>query len=69
MLPSADQPGAEWARMVYVEFLPTRRKQEYPAAVPEQDWLETFMQDLAKDYYGKSVGPLFGGLEVEVPGS
>ena len=68
MLPSANQPGAEWARIVYVEFLPSKQQQEYPAAVPEQDWLETFAQDLTKDYYGSFIGPAHGALALDVPG-
>ena len=69
MFPSANQPGAAWARLVYVEFLPTKLQQEYPAAVPEQDWLETFEQDLIKGYYGSFVDPTYGVLALDIPES
>jgi hypothetical protein len=69
MLPSATEPGADWARIVYVEFLPTKQQREYPAAAPEEDWLETFEQDLTKDYYGSVVDTSFSVFALDVPGS
>ncbi len=68
MLPGPHEPGADWMRIVYVEFLPTRRQQEYPAAVPVQDWLETFERDLKEDYFGSYVGPVYTKFALDVPG-